>query len=111
MAFSANNPAMSRSSAELSAAVCGLIRTLGSVHSGLSTASGSEANTSSATNPTRPSRRASISAGSSMTVPRPILTKVNPGFAARRTFASTKPSVAAVRQADNDPVDIARGVG
>ena len=63
VALSANNSAMSRSSAEFSAAVCGLIRTLGSVQSGLSGANGSDANTSSAANPTCSSRSASISAG------------------------------------------------
>ena len=49
-ALAANSSAISRSSAALSAAVCGLTSTFGSSHSGLSAGSGSVAKTSSAAN-------------------------------------------------------------
>ena len=110
--MAANSSAISRSSAALSAAVCGLTSTFGSSHNGLSAGSGSVAKTSSAAKPMRPSRSACRRASSSTTVPRPTLTRTAPGRTAASTSGPMSRSVAAVPgKGPHDRVHVGHDLG
>ncbi len=78
------------SSGKLIAAVCGVMKTFGSCHNGLSRSKGSFSNTSSTAPPMTPSRKAQTRSVSLTLLPRPTLISTADGFISLSTSALMK---------------------